>query len=169
VLRAWSRRRALRRESRKTEEKARAAEVRERTEALVEEIVGPYVRDGLATIEKTEYDEIVGPEIRVIPKKRTAAGMAIDPMLNWVAVAVEYGSLEIFIGEREWEEELARYLRSVLEGDYREVGKKTRLGPSVKMIFGRSDGDDLTCTGGGLYQGADRDYPSGERQYSSYR
>jgi hypothetical protein len=159
----------LRRARREGEEKVRAAEVRERTDALVEEIVGPYVRDGLATIERTEWDEIVGPEIRVTPKKATAAEMAIDPMLVWVAVSVEYGSLEIHVGENDWEEELARCLRSVLEGSYREIGKKTRLGPSVKMIFGHSDGDDLTCTAGGLYQGADRDYPSGERQYASYR
>lgn len=169
MLGAWSRRRALRRERRETDEKARAAEVRERAEALVEGIVGPYVRDGSAKIERTEYDEILGPEIRVIPKKSTAAGMAIDPMLDWVAVAVEYGSLEIFVSDREWEEVLTVCLRSVLEGEYREIGKKGRLGPSVKMIFGISDGDDLTSGAGGLYQGADRDYPPGERKYSSYR
>ncbi len=169
MLGAWGRRRALRRARSEKEEKVRAAEVRERTEALVEEIIGPYVRDGLATIERMEWDEIVGPEIRVIPTKGTAAEMAIDPMLTWVTVSVEYGNLEIFVSGREWEEELAVCLRSVVEGDYREFGKQTRLGPSVKMIFSRPDGDDLTYTAGGLYRGAECDYPPGERQYSSYR
>jgi hypothetical protein len=168
MLETWRKRRAVRRERRDRGEKARAAEIRERAVAVVEEIVGPYVRDDLATIEKVRGDETMGPEIRVTPTKRTAAGITIDPMLVWVAVSVEYGNLEIFV-EREWEEELALCLRSVVEGNYREVGKQTRFGPSVKMIFSSPDEEDVTYTVGGLYQGADRDYPPGERQYSSYR
>lgn len=167
VLGSWRRKRALRRVRSEGEKRVRAAEVRERTEALVDEIVGPYLRDGLATIEKVEWDEIMGSEIRVTPTKGTAAGMSIDFAPTLVTVSVGYGNLEIFV-ERGWEEELATYLRSVVEGSYREIGKQTRIGPSVTMIFGRPDGDDLTYGVGGTYQGADRDYPPGERQYSSY-
>lgn len=168
MFREWRRRRVLRQVRKKEDEKARAADLFKRTEALIEEIVGPYARDGLAMIERVEWDEIMGPEIRVIPTDRRAAVMTIDPMLAWVNVSVEHGVLEIFVEGRKWEQELATCLRSVVEGNYREVGKRTRLGSQVKMIFA-ADEDVLTYTAGGLYRGAARDYPSGERQYAAYR
>lgn len=151
------------------EQKARAIEVCVRVKAVVDQIVGPYVRDGVATIEQVEWDDGSELDIHVIPSREKAAEMTICPMLDWVSLSVEHGNLEIYIGTQDWEEELAIYLQSVLEGNYREIGKKARLGPGVKMIFGRPGKDDLTCTAGGLHHGAEHDYPPGERQYSPYR
>lgn len=130
--------------------------------------MGPYLRDGLATVERVEWDQIMGPEIRINPANVSAASVTIDSLVDWIAVSVEFGNLELFIDGDDWDEVLANYLQSVVEGGYREIGQRTRFGPGVKMIFGQSDGDDLTYTVGGIYRGAEQDYPPGERRYSPY-